>query len=55
MLTLMQHMVKRHFSLKQFEFSIPGGIKPFEIEGAYSKQGGKIVGGMIKNPNYGGR
>ena len=40
---------------EQFEFSIPVGIKLSEIKGAYSKQSGKIVGDLIKNPNYGGK
>ena len=40
---------------EQFEFSIPGGIKPSEIKGAYAKQSGKIVGNFIRNPNYGGK
>ena len=39
---------------EQIEFSIPGGIKPSEIVGAYKKQGGKIVGDLIPNPNFGG-
>lgn len=39
---------------EQMEFSIPGGIKPSEIVGAYKKQGGKIVGDFIPNPNFGG-
>lgn len=39
---------------EQQEFSIPGGIKPDEIVGAYKKQGGSIIGDMIINPNYGG-
>lgn len=37
---------------EQMEFSIPGGIKPNEIVGAYKKQGGKIVGDFISNPNF---
>ena len=32
---------------EQMEFSIPGGIKPYEIVGAYKKQGGKIIGDAI--------
>ena len=39
---------------EQMEFSIPGGIKPYEIVGAYKKQGGKIIGDFIPNPNFGG-
>ena len=39
---------------EQMEFSIPGGIKPSEIVGAYKKQGGKIIGDFITNPNFGG-
>ncbi|MBP3351687.1 MAG: hypothetical protein J6L65_04700, partial [Lachnospiraceae bacterium] len=39
---------------EQIEFSIPGGIKPSEIVGAYKKQGGEIVGDFIPNPNFGG-
>ena len=39
---------------EQMEFSIPGGIKPSEIVGAYKKQGGKIIGDFIPNPNFGG-
>ncbi len=39
---------------EQFEFSIPNGVSPNQIKGAYSKQGGKIVGDFIPNPNYGG-
>lgn len=39
---------------EQMEFSIPGGIKPSEIVGAYKKQGGKIIGDFIHNPNFGG-
>jgi hypothetical protein len=39
---------------QQFEFSIPGGINPSQIKGAYAKQSGKIVGDFIPNPNYGG-
>jgi hypothetical protein len=35
-------------------FSIPGGIKPSEIMGAYKMQGGKIRGEFISNPIYGG-
>ena len=40
---------------EQMEFSIPGGIKPSEIVGAYKKQAGKIIGDFIPNPNYGGK
>ena len=36
------------------EFSIPGGIKPSEIIGAYRIQGGNIVEDLIPNPNFGG-
>ena len=36
------------------EFSIPGGIKPREVVGAYKKQGGVIIGDFISNSNYGG-
>ena len=39
---------------EQMEFSIPGGIKPYEIVGAYKKQGGKIIGDFIPNSNFGG-
>ena len=39
---------------EQMEFSIPGGIKPSEIVGAYKKQGGKIIGDFIPNSNFGG-
>ena len=39
---------------EQKEFSVPNGIKPSEIVGAYKKQGGKIIGNMIPNPNFGG-
>jgi hypothetical protein len=39
---------------EQMEFLIPGGIKPYEIVGAYKKQGGKIIGDFIPNPNFGG-
>lgn len=39
---------------EQMEFSIPGGIKPYEIVGAYKKQGRKIIGDFIPNPNFGG-
>ena len=39
---------------EQMEFSIPGGIKPSEIVGVYKKQGGKIIGDFIPNPNFGG-
>lgn len=39
---------------EQMEFSVPGGIKPSEIVGAYKMQGGKITGDFIPNPNYGG-
>lgn len=39
---------------EEMEFSIPGGIKPSEIVGAYKKQGGKIIGDFISNPNFGG-
>ena len=40
---------------EQMEFSIPGGIKPSEIVGAYKKQAGKIIGDFNPNPNYGGK
>lgn len=39
---------------EQMEFSILGGIKSSEIVGAYKKQGGKIIGDFIPNPNFGG-
>ena len=39
---------------EQKEFSIPGGVKPSEIVGAYKKQNGKIIGDFIPNPNFGG-
>ena len=39
---------------EQMEFSIPGGVKPSEIVGAYKKQDGKIIGDFIPNPNFGG-
>ena len=39
---------------EQMEFSIPGGIKPSEIVGAYKKQDGKIIGDFIPNLNFGG-
>ena len=39
---------------EQMEFSIPGGIKPSEIVGAYKKQDGKIIGDFISNLNFGG-
>ena len=44
---------KAHYP-EQMEFSIPGGIKPSEIMGAYKMQGGKIRGEFISNPIYGG-
>ena len=40
---------------EQMEFSIPGGIKPSEILGAYRKQSGVLVKDLISNPNFGGR
>lgn len=40
---------------EQMEFSVPGGITPSEIVGAYKKQGGVIVGDLISNPNFGGQ
>lgn len=40
---------------EQMEFSVPGGINPSEIIGAYKKQGGVIVGDLIPNPNYRGQ
>ena len=36
------------------EFSIPGGIKPSEIVGAYKKQDGEIIVDLNHNPNFGG-
>ena len=39
---------------EQKEFSIPNGIKPSEVVGAYKKQKGVIVGEFISNPNFGG-
>ena len=44
----------RAYYPEQMEFSIPDGIKPFEIVGAYKKQGGEIAGTFIPNPNFGG-
>ncbi|MBQ7067236.1 MAG: hypothetical protein IJN92_10495, partial [Lachnospiraceae bacterium] len=41
--------------VEQMEFSIPGGINPNEIVGAYKKQNGILVGDFIPNPNYGGK
>ena len=40
---------------EQMEFSIPGGIKPSEILGAYRKQSGVLVKDLISNHNFGGR
>ncbi len=40
---------------EQMEFSIPGGVKPSEIIGAYKMQGGKNTGDFIFNPNFGGK
>lgn len=37
---------------EQVEFSIPGGVSPHEIVGAYPKKGGKLTGEFISNPNY---
>lgn len=43
------------FFPEQMEFSVPGGIKPSEIAGAYKKQSGVIMGDLISNPNFGDR
>ena len=45
---------EKTFFPEQMEFSVPSGIKPSEIVGAYKKQGGVIVD-YIPNPNYGGQ
>ena len=37
---------------EQLEHSVPGGVKPEEIKGAYKMKGGKITDEFIPNPNY---
>ncbi len=39
---------------EQKEFSIIGEVSPSQIIGAYKKENGKVVGGLIINPNYRG-
>ncbi len=39
---------------EQNEFSIPGGIKPSEVKGAWVKKKGIITGEFIPNPRYKG-
>jgi RHS repeat-associated protein len=37
---------------EQLEHSVPGGVKPEEIKGAYKMKGGKMTDEFIPNPNY---
>ncbi len=39
---------------EQNEFSIPGGIKPSEIKGAWVKKKGQLTGEFIPNPGFKG-
>ena len=39
---------------EQVEFSIPGGVSPSEIKGAWVMEGGKLTGEFIPNPAYTG-
>lgn len=40
---------------EQMEFSIPGGINPSEIKGAWVMKKGVLTGEYITNPKFKGR
>ena len=44
-------MEQVHISLNKWNFQYQ---VEYEIVGAYKKQGGKIIGDFIPNPNFGG-
>lgn len=37
---------------EQMEFSIPGGVSPSQIKGAWVMKGGKLTGEFIPNPGF---
>jgi len=39
---------------EQYEYSVPGGVSPEEVYGAYWVENGSITGDIILNPNFGG-
>ena len=38
---------------EQFEFAVPGGLRPGEVMGAFRMKNGKIAGPFVRNPNFG--